>query len=124
MRLILTTMAMLILFSPSLYAADKIEPKLLVGVWHLQIPADLPKESSSMKMAFLDGGRFKLDVLFGKSALVIEGKYEVDGDKLKTIIVLSGKEQVTTSLIKKLTETEFVTLDEKKKEMTFHRQKK
>lgn len=103
-------------------ADDKKEPtnkEKIVGIWE---PAkdELPKGST---VEFTKDGKLKVILDFEEKKITLYGIYELEGDKLKTVIQDEGKEQKETLKIKTLTDKELVLLNEEGKVEEFKRKK-
>jgi uncharacterized protein (TIGR03066 family) len=106
-----------------LSAEDKkdasIDAKLLVGKWE-------PKEKSkgrSTVFEYAKDGKLTLTVTIDGMETKYEATYKLDGNKLTVAKKVGDKEQDQTRTITKLTDTELVTADDKRKENTFVRVK-
>jgi uncharacterized protein (TIGR03066 family) len=93
----------------------KIDPKKLVGKWE---PAD--KKAPPMVVEFTADGKVSLAVGEAKAA----GTYKLDGDKLEVSIKHGAEELKQTLVVRKLTDDELTTEDEKQKVETLRRWKK
>jgi len=105
------------------YGADKKDDNKtkILGVWEVA-KGDLPKGST---MEFTKDGKLKVTIDVEGKKVVVEGTYEVDGDSIKTTGKgPDGKEQKETVKIKKLSDKELVTEDEKGKTDEFKRAEK
>src|SRR6266849_3201131 len=105
------------------YGADKKDDNKMkiVGVWEV-VKGDAPKGTT---MEFTKDGKLKFTVEVEGKKITVEGTYEVDGESIKTAGKgPDGKEQKETIKIKKLTEKELVTEDEKGKTDEFKRAEK
>ncbi len=111
--------AALVGFSSAEKPADK--PKAnkdkIVGVWEFVKSSD-PESAppSGTTMEFAKDGKLKIVIkIDGKELPIPEGKYQVDGDTLTvTMAGPDGKEKPEKSKITKLTDTEFVLVDDSK----------
>jgi uncharacterized protein (TIGR03066 family) len=104
-RLTVTGCLVLILaWAPEGHAAGNKEK--IVGKWQVT-DGQLPKGSL---VVFTRDGKFKVTVQIGEKKLVVEGKYEIDDNRLKTISKdKDGKDFAQVSTIKRLTRDELVT---------------
>lgn len=93
-------------------ADDKIDAKKLIGKWE---PA---KESKELKMVLdiQEKGKLELTVTVGEKSDKVTGTYALEGNKMTVELSFNGKTKKDTMTITKLTDTEFVTKDEKGKE--------
>jgi uncharacterized protein (TIGR03066 family) len=64
-------------------------------------------------LTFGKDGKLKMSMKFEGKEVGMDGTYDVEGEKLHTTMKDDGKERKETMKIKKLTDTEFVTEDEK-----------
>lgn len=104
---------------------DQPTPEKLVGIWKLvKSSEDLPKGLEATLEATKDG-KFVMKVAFPEGKLEMTGTWKLDGNKL-TVEYADGPEKgkKETMEITKLTDDEFVTLDEKKKKDEFKKVKK
>jgi uncharacterized protein (TIGR03066 family) len=99
--------------TPPPKAADSNKDKI-VGTWETtKAPEGLPKDAV-VTVEFTKDGKCTQSVKFGEKTMKGEGTYEVDGDKIKTVIKApTGKEEKETLTIKTLTDKELVTTEEK-----------
>jgi uncharacterized protein (TIGR03066 family) len=101
-------------------AAEKVDAsrEKLVGVWEAA-KGDLPKGSI---VEFTKDGKIKLEVKAEGKSHTEEGAYELDGDTIKTTHKGKDGKEVKESLkIKKLTDEQLVTEDERGKVDGFKR---
>jgi uncharacterized protein (TIGR03066 family) len=104
-------------------AADKKDDNKtkIVGVWEV-VKGDNPKGST---IEFTKDGKLKINIEDNGKKIALDGSYEIDGESLKTVLKgPGGKEHKETLKIKKLTEKELITEDEKAKEDEFKRVEK
>jgi uncharacterized protein (TIGR03066 family) len=94
---------------------EKLDPRKLVGRWE---PAD--KKAPPMVVEFSADGKVTLAVGEAKAA----GTYKLDGDKLEVSMKHGADELKQTLVVKKLTDDELTTEDEKQKTETMRRWKK
>lgn len=94
----------------------KIDPKKLVGRWE---PADT-KKGPPMVLEFTANNKVTLSVGEAKAA----GTYTLAGDKLEVSMKHGADEIKQTLVVKKLTDDELTTEDERKKTETLKRLKK
>ncbi|MBA4067382.1 MAG: TIGR03066 family protein [Isosphaera sp.] len=98
---------------------EKIDAKKLLGKWEGTIG-----KGGKMAVEYKDGGKVSAKVSFGEGKeLDVEGTYKLDGNKLTQTMEIGGKEQVRTSTITKLTDTEMEAENEKGVKTTFKRVK-
>jgi uncharacterized protein (TIGR03066 family) len=96
------------------YGADKKDDnkKKIVAVWEV-VKGDAPKGTT---VEFTKDGKIKINIEADGKKLALDGTYEVDGDSVKTVVKdPDGKDHKETIKIKKLTDTELTTEDEKGK---------
>lgn len=96
-------------FIGSASADEKISVDKLIGSWKVSKAESVPPDS---EIEFTKDGKFKFSAKMGDQTVAFEGTYKVDGNKLIVTLPDSKGETMT---IKKLTDTEFVTLDDKGK---------
>jgi uncharacterized protein (TIGR03066 family) len=107
-------------FASAAVAADKADAskEKLVGVWEAA-KGDLPKGST---VEFTKDGKIKIEVKAEGKSHSEEGAYELDGNTIKTTHKGKDGKEVKESLkIKKLTDEQLVTEDEKGKVDEFKR---
>jgi uncharacterized protein (TIGR03066 family) len=101
----------------------------LVGKW--EMTKDIPelKMNIQMNLEFTSDNKFTMAMAMGgKEAQSQQGSYKHDGDKVTMTIKKGGKDDDAVMLIKKLTDTELVLVDQKEsakkgEEMAFTRKK-
>jgi uncharacterized protein (TIGR03066 family) len=100
-------------------ADEKIDAKKLIGKW------TLAKEEKGLKMVLdiQEKGKLELTVTVGEKTEKVTGTYALEGDKLTVEMSNNGKSKKETMTITKLTDTEFVTKDEKGNEEVMKRVK-
>ncbi len=122
MRLILSALLSALVVVPGLSADDKkdetIDAAKLVGKWEPSAKAGL---KFKVVIEYTKDGKFTLVNDASGKEEKREGTYKVDGNKVIVTMSQEGKENPITRTITKLTDTEFVTTDEKGLERTFVR---
>jgi uncharacterized protein (TIGR03066 family) len=110
--------------APSKAAAGKPEPgtpeakkeltnkEKIVAIWVVTKSADAPPGAL---VEFTKDGKINITVKANDKEMKVEGSYTVEEDKINTAVKQGPKEQKETLKIKKLTDTELVTEDEKGK---------
>src|SRR5260370_42500484 len=96
------------------YGADKKDDNKtkIVAVWEV-VKGDAPKGTT---VEFTKDGKIKINLEADGKKIALDGSYELDGDSVKTVLKgPGGKEHKETIKIKKLTDTELTTEDEKGK---------
>jgi uncharacterized protein (TIGR03066 family) len=84
----------------------------IVAVWEI-VKGNAPKGST---VEFTKDGKIKINLEADGKKIALDGSYEVDGDSIKTTLKgPDGKEHKETLKIKKLTDKEMTTEDEKGK---------
>jgi len=84
----------------------------IVAVWEV-VKGDTPKGST---VEFTKDGKIKVNIEADGKKISVDGSYELDGDSIKTTLKgPDGKEHKETLKIKKLTDKELTTEDEKGK---------
>jgi len=91
----------------------------ILGTWEAA-GGNLPKGATA---EFTKGGKVTITAKIGDKVASVDGTYEVDGDKLKTIHKENGKDVAETMKIITLTDTELVTKDEQGKVQKFKKKK-
>jgi uncharacterized protein (TIGR03066 family) len=101
---------------------DDANKEKLVGVWEVvkAEPGALPVGSV---VDFGKDGKAKVSAVRDGKESTAEGNYAVDSDKLTVTLKHGDKEVKHALLIKKLTDTEFVSENEKGKTAQFKRKK-
>jgi uncharacterized protein (TIGR03066 family) len=84
----------------------------IVAVWVVTKSPDAPPGAS---VEFTKDGKINISMDLNGKEMKIEGSYTVEEDKINTVLKQGPKEQKETLKIKKLTDTELVTEDEKGK---------
>ena len=92
----------------------KFDSGKLLGKWE---PKDLPA-GIKVTVEFAKDGKLLLIYDERGKAQKSEGTYKLDGDKLSVVLKKGDKDEKETMTVKKLTDTELVTTDEKGKEET------
>ncbi|WP_020474850.1 lipocalin family protein [Zavarzinella formosa] len=105
-------------------AADKIDPALLVGKWEMPLSKDGKNYDGRMSVEFLADGTMKSEMWSGGTSEKRNGKYTLDGDKLRIDTKAGDREIVAISTVRKLTEKELVLFGQLMKETTFVRMNK
>lgn len=104
---------------------EKFDAKKLVGKWTVSKAEEKGFEGAVVE--FTKDGKVMLSLDFNGKSLELEGTYKLEGDKFSRKIGLkgdtSGKEREATDTVTKLTDDEFVTVDDKKRETTFKKKK-
>jgi uncharacterized protein (TIGR03066 family) len=90
---------------------DKTNKEKIVGKWE-PTEGNIPKGAT---IEFTKDGKVKIMVDKDGKPFMVEGTYEVDGDKLKVVLKFDGQEMKQTMTIKTLTDKELATEDEKGK---------
>jgi uncharacterized protein (TIGR03066 family) len=98
---------------------DASNKEKLVGTWEA-VKGDLPEGST---VDFTKDGKLKLTAKVQDKTITMEGKYELDGNKLKVTLKQGDKEMKQTLTIKTLTDKILVTLDEEGKTDEFKKKK-
>ncbi len=114
----MAVLALLIAATGTLLAQEKIDPKKLLGKWE---PVDA--KIANLTLEFMDKGKWTLSVDVMGRLEKIEGTYKITDNKMEVTIGYMGTEQKEMLTIKKLNDTEFVTVDSKGKEEAFRRKK-
>lgn len=106
---------------------DKPKPAavLILGQWKLhKTDNELPKGTTAV-LEMKKDGKLTLTMELDGEKQAIEGTWKLDGDtKLTAVMKAKGMENKTVMTIEKLTEDDFVTIDEGKKKDEFKRVKK
>ena len=84
----------------------------LVGVWEVTKSEGAPPGST---VEFTKDGKMIVTMKVDDKPVKVEGTYAVEGDSIKSNLKVNDKEMKETVKIKKLTDKELVTLDEKGK---------
>jgi uncharacterized protein (TIGR03066 family) len=122
MRMILVCVAILALaYTASAAGQAKIDPKLLVGKWEIVPDKDKKEKPPAMVIEFTADGKVSLTVSDGGKESRVEGTYKLDADMLAVSLKISDKEVKETLMVKKLTTTELITEDSKKKTETLRK---
>jgi uncharacterized protein (TIGR03066 family) len=87
----------------------------IVGTWEVTKGESL-KPGTTLELT--KDGKFKLTIKAGDKAINLAGTYKVEGDNL-TVKLAAGQQSTETMQIKKLTDSELVTVDKQKKTDTF-----
>jgi uncharacterized protein (TIGR03066 family) len=98
----------------AVYGEDKKDDNKtkIVAVWEV-VKGDAPKGTT---IEFTKDGKIKINLEADGKKIALDGSYELDGDSVKTVLKgPDGKEHKETIKIKKLTDTELTTEDEKGK---------
>lgn len=119
MRVLVASVAILVLAGFAGAADEKIDAKKLVGKWE----PEKAEKGASLVLEIQDKGKMVLSVTVGDKIEKIEGTYKVDGNKMEVELSFGGKSEKETLTILKLTDAELVTKDSKGKEDTLKRVK-
>lgn len=119
MRILVASVAVLVLAGFVGAADEKIDAKKLIGKWE---PAKAEK-GAVMVLDIQEKGKLVLSITFGDKTEKVEGTYKVDGNKMEVELAFGGKSEKETLTILKLTDTELVTKDSKGKEDSLKRAK-
>jgi uncharacterized protein (TIGR03066 family) len=100
-------------FAEDKKADDKATNKeKIVGVWEVTKSESAPAGAT---VEFTKDGKMIVNVKANDKDVKVEGTYTIDGDNIKSKLKLGDKEKEETVKIKKLTDKELVTVDEKGK---------
>ena len=122
MRLLMAGFVVVALTSNVRSEEKKDNTKLLIGAWEVT-KADEGALPVGSVIEFAKDGKVKVTAKRGDKESTVEGTYTVAGDKLTVTLKHDDKEDKHAITIKKLTETEYVTENEKGKTATFKRKK-
>ena len=122
MRLLMAGFVVVALTSNVRSEEKKDNTKLLIGAWEVT-KADEGALPVGSVIEFAKDGKVKVTAKRGDKESTAEGTYTVAGDKLTVTLKHDDKEDKHAITIKKLTETEYVTENEKGKTATFKRKK-
>jgi uncharacterized protein (TIGR03066 family) len=84
----------------------------IVAVWVVTKSADAPPGAT---IEFTKDGKINVTMSMNGKEMKAEGSYTVEEDKINTVLKQGAKEEKETLKIKKLTDTELITEDEKGK---------
>jgi uncharacterized protein (TIGR03066 family) len=99
---------------------EKIDPKLLIGRWSSDGKRG---RESKIIYEYMKDGKMNFIIDNAGEEIKTEGSYKIDGNKLTQMIKGADGDPSVTRTIKKLTESEFVTANEKGLERKFVRVK-
>lgn len=107
----------LVALAAGLTAADDGLAARLVGKWELkQVNA-----KSRVVIEFVKDGKMAMTVEDGGKSKTAEGVYKLEGDRLTIAMKTGAKDDTQRLTVKKLTDAELVTVDEKGEEETLTR---
>jgi len=116
----LSAFAVIVLAS-TLAAADATK---LEGTWKLVKSENPLPPGATAHLVFIKDGKLAIKIDVGGQKLELEGTWKMDGDKLVTMQKTpDGKEQKESHTIKKLDDTDLITVDEKGKTDEFKKAK-
>ena len=120
---ILTAGLLMVALAMNVTAEEKADSKAtLVGVWEV-VKADQGALPVGSTVKFGKDGKASVTAVRDGKESTIEGTYVVDGTKLTVTLKHDDKESKHAITIKKLTDTEFVSENEKGKTAEFRRKK-
>jgi uncharacterized protein (TIGR03066 family) len=88
---------------------DKIDGKLLIGKWQAE---KVPDGVDKVVVEYMKEGKLAVNVEGQGGKQKFNGTYKLEGDKLDIKIDIEGNEQHQKRKITKLTETEYVSVNE------------
>lgn len=120
MRVIVVSVAVLVLAGFAGAADEKIDAKKLIGKWE---PAKPDPKAPKMVLDIMDKGKFTMTVELNGKSNTVPGTYKLDGNKVEIEMTIGGKVMKDTLTITKLTDTEMVSKDSKGMEETLKKVK-
>jgi uncharacterized protein (TIGR03066 family) len=107
---------------PAVEAKADISKDKLAGVWEV-VKADQGALPVGSTVEFSKDGKAKVTHIRDGKETTVEGSYSLDGEKLTVKLKHDEKEVEHVITVKKLTDTEFVAVNEKSKTAEFKRKK-
>ena len=101
-------------------AAGTDTGKRLLGVWEVTKSDDAPPGAT---VEFTKDGKIKLRAKVKDMEIKVDGTYELKKDQIVTRVTFGDKSKSETHTIKKLTDTELSTANEKGDSVEFKRKK-
>jgi len=98
-------------------ADDKLDGAKIMGKWELK----QANAKSRVVVAFAKDGMMSMTVEESGKSKTVDGVYRLDGNRLTIALRAGAKDDTQKLTVKKLTDTELVTADEKGEEETLKR---